>query len=234
MNQLNVLMMGGRRCGKTSALASLFQIMKDDEKINNIFTVSDITNNVEGQEALSDKIKELKNMLTYYNSKVFMVDNSPTREYLTYTLRLRMKNYHNIELAFTDVSGEVYRANAAGSEKEAVREKINNCNVFIVVVDAPYLMECDPQTCDAVNAIDPITDFLKNINESKIGEPKLVVFAPIKCEKWVKDENDEGKRNLWDKFYKAYSVLIKALRKEKNLTLLYLPMQTAGSIQFKK
>lgn len=39
---LKVLMVGGRRCGKTSALASMFEQMINGE-VKNYFTVSDRT-----------------------------------------------------------------------------------------------------------------------------------------------------------------------------------------------
>ena len=39
---LKVIMMGGRRCGKTSALASLFEQMKNGP-VREFFTVSDVT-----------------------------------------------------------------------------------------------------------------------------------------------------------------------------------------------
>ena len=60
---LKVLMMGGRRCGKTSALASLFDEMSNG-KVKNYFTVTDSTvletKGFEKQDSLGSKTLELQ------------------------------------------------------------------------------------------------------------------------------------------------------------------------------
>lgn len=77
---LKVIMMGGRRCGKTSALASLFEEMKNGQ-VKDYFTVSDRTvletKGFETQDSLNDKTLELQNMLESNkdNSNIFLVDN---------------------------------------------------------------------------------------------------------------------------------------------------------------
>ena len=52
MSSLKVLMMGGRRCGKTSALASLFDQMVNGAT-NQFLTVSDRTDNSQNKDGES-------------------------------------------------------------------------------------------------------------------------------------------------------------------------------------
>ena len=86
---LKVLMMGGRRCGKTSALASLFEQMKNGP-VKEYFTVADRTvletKGFETQDSLNDKTLELQNMLEVNkeNSNIFLVDKNPTSNFWLY------------------------------------------------------------------------------------------------------------------------------------------------------
>ncbi len=74
---LKVIMIGGRRCGKTSALASLFEQMKNGP-VKEYFTVSDrtilVTKGFEKQDSLNDKTLELHNKLetNKNNSNIFL------------------------------------------------------------------------------------------------------------------------------------------------------------------
>ena len=70
-------------------------------------------------------------------------------------------------------------------------QEINNYiaanDVFVVMVDTPYLMDNSEAMCDAVNCISDIHNSLTNINDQNGTKAKMVVFVPIKCEKWVKE-----------------------------------------------
>ena len=96
---LRVIMMGGRRCGKTSALASLFEEMKNGP-VKDYFTVSDRTvletKGFEVQDSLNDKTLELQNMLetNKNNSNIFLVDKNPTSNFWLYKLHLQIPVTH--------------------------------------------------------------------------------------------------------------------------------------------
>ena len=141
---LKVIMMGGRRCGKTSALASLFEEMKNGQ-VKDYFTVSDRTvletKGFETQDSLNDKTLELQNMLESNkdNSNIFLVDKNPTSNFWLYKLHLQIPGTNReMDIEFRDSAGEFFEA--SGSHAQETEEYIKNCDVFVIVVDTPYLM----------------------------------------------------------------------------------------------
>ena len=90
---LKVLMVGGRRCGKTSALAVMFEQMINGVT-NNFFTVADATvyatKNGEIQDTLTSKTTELRLFLERPTTKTFLVDSNPTENSWKYKCKLTL------------------------------------------------------------------------------------------------------------------------------------------------
>lgn len=229
---LKVLMVGGRRCGKTSALAVMFdQLIKG--KANEFFTVADTTvietKETEIQDTLTSKTTGLKLFLVKPTTKTFLVDSKPTNYDWKYTCKLILPGTtKRLEIEFTDVPGEWFRS---GTKDNEINQYVAANDVFVVMVDTPYLMEESEAMCDAVNCISDIHNALTNINDENGTKAKMVVFVPIKCEKWVK----EGRlKEVVDKLKSAYRVPIQALSAYQKMTICILPIETAGNILFRE
>ena len=134
MEPIKILMLGGRRCGKTSALASMFNQLKTGDA-NRFFTItnatelkrdviSPITGRKERQDSLEAKIEELKHFFGVPEEDdefdrregIFLVDASPT--YCIWRYKLRFKdpnegmdifNHHHFDVEFIDIPGEYCR-----------------------------------------------------------------------------------------------------------------------------
>ena len=229
---LKVLMVGGRRCGKTSALAVMFDQMINGA-INNFFTVADATNyekkGNESQDTLTSKTTGLQLFLEKPTSKTFLVDSKPTNFEWKYTCKLTLPGTRKrLEIEFTDVPGEWFRS---GTKDDEINQYIAANDVFVIMVDTPYLMEESEAMCRAVNCISDIHNSLTNINDKNGTKAKMVVFVPIKCEKWVQ----EGRINeVVDKLKSAYRVPIQALLAYKKMSICILPIETAGNILFRE
>lgn len=256
---LKILMVGGRRCGKTSALASTF-----DEIINgpvkNIFTIADRTSYttktrndvVEKQDVLSDKQLELENKLEEPSDNYFLVDANPTYNQWTYKLALMIpgKTGNAMELEFTDVPGEWFTPGAGDTIdeesgkpiREVIQNLISDTDVFVVMVDTPFLMHQKDSVAKAANSIAGIQDYMTHIKQSE-AQPgfldrllspgqtseKLVIFSPIKCEKWVKeDKMDE----VVAKMERMYDTMLTSLKAHASVSICVIPIETAGNIQF--
>ena len=229
---LKVLMVGGRRCGKTSALAVMFdQLIKG--KTNEFFTVADTTvietKGPETQDTLTSKTTGLKLFLEKPTTKTFLVDSDATLFDWKYTCKLTLPGTSKrLEIEFTDVPGEWFRSGTMDAE---INQYVAANDVFVVMVDTPYLMDNSETMCDAVNCISDIHNSLTNINDQNGTKAKMVVFVPIKCEKWVK----EGRlKEVVDKLKSAYRVPIQALSAYQKMTICILPIETAGNILFRE
>lgn len=239
---LKVLMMGGRRCGKTSALASLFDQMINGD-VKNYFTVADRTiletKGFEKQDSLGDKTLELQNMLETNkgNSNIFLVDKGPTNNYWLYKLHLQVPDKsREMDIEFRDSAGEFFES--SGIHAAETSEYIKNCDVFVIVIDTPYLMgsveETTKDLCPesinlGTNRVMDIQNFLTNINDNKGKDAKMVVFVPLKCEKWVKEKriNEVTKR-----IKEVYGTCIKNLMAYSKMNISIIPMETSGNILF--
>ena len=173
---IKVLMVGGRRCGKTSALASMFDQIKNGP-VNKIFTIIDdtviekkispITGKEETKEALEVKTLELKGRLDTPNTRTFLIDQAPTYNDWTYTLRLHVPGApkRSTTIEFTDCPGEFFHP---GLFKEHAKTLTQESDVFVIMVDTPYLMSASPTMNEAVNCTGTIPDILDQINKNKL------------------------------------------------------------------
>lgn len=240
---LRVIMMGGRRCGKTSALASLFEEMKNGP-VKDYFTVSDRTEletkGFEVQDSLNDKTLELQNMLETNkdNSNIFLVDKNPTANFWLYKLHLQIPGTHReMDIEFRDSAGEFFEASSQHATE--TEEYIKNCDVFVIVVDTPYLMgsveETTKDLCSnsinlGTNRVQDIQNFLTHIDDKDGMDAKMVVFVPLKCEKWAKEPN--GLNKVTARIKEVYATHIKNLSAYGKINICIIPMQTSGNILF--
>ena len=240
---LKVIMMGGRRCGKTSALASLFEEMKNGP-VKDYFTVSDRTvletKGFEVQDSLNDKTLELQNMLETNkdNSNIFLVDKNPTSNFWLYNLHLQIPGTRReMEIEFRDSDGEFFEE--SGSHAAETEEYIKKCDVFVIVIDTPYPMgsieESTKDLCpDSINLgtnrVQDIQNFLTHIDDKEGQDAKMVVFVPLKCEKWAKEPN--GLNKVTARIKEVYGTHIKNLSAYEKMNICIIPMQTSGNILF--
>lgn len=231
-------MVGGRRCGKTTALASMFNQMING-LVNEFFTVANSTPYVRGklspitglsedQDTLESKNAELQCFLDTPNSKTFLVDSGPT--YCTWTYKLKLllpgATRRNMEIEFLDCPGEFFQA---GMHDDETSKYVEDSDVFVIMVDTPYLMDAKKGVCGAVNCIADIHNFLTHINNDEGKKAKMVAFVPIKCEKWIKEGRiDDVENRIED----VYSATIKALSAYNRMNICIIPIETAGNILF--
>ncbi len=231
MANLKVLMMGGRRCGKTAALASLFDQMIHG-KTNEYLTVCDNTvlqeKEGERQESLNNKRLELEHFILSGKNNTFLVDKGPTPNFWDYNLQLQIPGTNKrMEIQFRDSAGEFF--DAGGLHHEETTKFVKECDVFVVVVDTPYLMAGNKIEAEAANIIDSIHTFLMQIDNQNGRKAKQVIFVPIKCEKWVKEGKiDEVVAAVEEK----YSASIKDLKASNKTEISIIPIETAGDIIF--
>lgn len=227
---LRVLMMGGRRCGKTSALTSMFyQAINGD--LNNIFTLNNATTlqkkDNEVIDSLESKRLELQNFIAKGKNRIFLADQNPTMNFWDYTLRLQIPGTgRDMEVVFRDSAGEVF--DPANQHYTDTMNYVKECDVFIVVVDTPYLMAGTDVEKEAANIKDSIHTFLTNMNRDKAVQ---VIFVPVKCEKWIKEGEIDSVINAVKLLYRA---TINDLLATEKIEVSIIPIQTAGDIVFEE
>lgn len=236
---LKVLMMGGQRVGKSSALAAIMEaFISGAEK--DILTARDATTlmKVEGekQASIASKLREVKEMLAQHSGKTIIVNSGKTNKKWDYNLELTLTGTSDsMNITFTDVNGEFFEG--GNIHQDEVIKLVQEYDVFVVAVDTPFLMESRNDNSDLVSSVIneaynctlSIHTFLTQINDNDGKDAKLVIFTPIKCEYWAN-------RNLLDDVVAAvkedYKTTLTALRKYKSVQIEILPVQTVGSAEF--
>ena len=243
---LKVLMMGGRRAGKTSILAGLVNTMINGD-IKNLLAINDVTVLMPDQESLDNKIERLKESVKSLSGKTFLVDDSKTSSFSTHSLQFEIpETSNNMTIEFKDANGEFYESRAsydthggAPISKEQIIDAVKEADVYVIAIDTPYLMEavnpgnelCDESINMAYNHVDDIHSYLTYIDDKDGADAKLVLFVPIKCEKWVhRGEADKVTQRIKD----VYKTVFKALDDYKNLQVDIIPVETVGAIEFKE
>ena len=228
---LKVLMMGGRRCGKTSVLTSLFY-QSIHGAIKKHFTISDATKVQERDgeriESLCNKRLKIINYIEQGEHNTFLADQAPTQNFWDYKLKVQVPGTNrNMEIIFLDTPGSFFNSGGQHQYAEIVNYT-RDCDVFVIVVDTPYMMEGTTAEKKAANVTDSIHSLLTQIDTTKA---KQVIFVPVKCEKWVK----EGKIDeVTEAVEKLYSTTITALKAIDNIEIGIIPVETAGDIIFEE
>lgn len=244
---IKVLMIGGRRCGKTSALASLFDQMQNGAT-NTVFSVADRTEperkvnpktgKEESKDSLINKRYELINFIDKGGNETFIVDQAPTTVSWEYNMQIQIPGTNKrCRMDFMDVPGEYYEPNNMNYME--VEKFIKESSVFVIVIDTPFMMEGSRAENNAANCMDKIHSFLsvvdvnKEVDNKEVDneeEFKQIIFVPVKCEKWM--QTKDGQNEIVKKIEESYKATLNHFKATANTEITVIPIQTAGDILF--
>ncbi len=245
--EINVLMLGGRRCGKTSILAAM------QECFDNMFGKTDLTiapADVETMMKLDEKREELKSY--YMKDKYFIPDDNPTSEINEYSfyISLKSKKSSRVKLKFTDINGEFMDdSSKIDFDNGEVANLVKEADVIMVAIDTPYLMEALPDDdIESVglynnrkNKCTQIDGLIKNCFQTdENSREKMILFVPLKCEKyyWNRSAGNPFPNDLAItaiRLKSAFKNLMDYLTQENNrrcYEVAITPIMTMGNVVF--
>lgn len=234
-----IIMLGGRRAGKSSILSSILHSL-EHETPGDLFTVKQKISYSSNDEAdgvscsLRDKRNEMDSLLRK-RAKIgknanFLVDMTASKAESIYSLELNIKGTSPVELDFIDVPGETME----DGKNDKTRAKLKDCDVFIIAIDTPYMMQDNECVNNVYNRVDEITGMMteQSIYSNELDR-KLIIFCPVKCEKWIR----EGKSNLvTERVCQTYRTLINTWVNHSShfVDFLVMPIQTVGGLEHVK
>lgn len=234
---LKVLMMGGQRAGKTSMLAGLIETMTHG-KVKDIIDIKNVTESKTASLKLIKSIECLKwNLLSSYG-KTYLIDEGKSSEFEEFMLEISIPNTDNkMNIQFSDVSGEYY--DMGRTHDEEIREKVREYDVFLIAIDTPNLMEainpdnrlCNEAINNSYNHVNDIYTFLSELDDKDGADAKLVIFVPLKCEKWAREGNIN---QVVERVKTVYEPSLHALSQYTNVEVDIMPIQTVGNIVFQE
>lgn len=223
---LRVMMMGGRRAGKTSALAAMKECFDKQFKGTELNITPASGRALDVIEAKRVEMERYLSMAS--RDEPFIPDSSPTPGEDTYRFNVKLKDRPDvISIDFYDFPGEWLVA--GHSNYDNLQDQVKRTDVIMIIIDTPYLMEEDGAYNDIRNRCFRISATIENNFNIHDSVPKMVLFVPIKCEKYY-DENRMGdvyKRIVSDR---CYASLIDYLAGKCEIAVT--PIQTIGTASF--
>lgn len=239
--QLNVLMVGGRRCGKTTVLARIYDHFNEVLRHESPGETNLLTSSLDGSSI--PHIDTARNAIFNifndheYDQKFIVEDYNPTNDISEIKFKLNPTNGRQaLSVCFRDIPGEWCNGKSADgndtvtakgfdgrvctkSPLEFVADYLKVSNVVIIAIDTPAMMEENGAFNNTINRIGPITEAFRSIVDNGGNEnitDKLILFVPLKCEKYVV-ENDGSINNqrmieVTDRVKTSYQDLITFFR----------------------
>lgn len=234
MADINVLMVGGRRTGKSSMLAAMDKCCV--EKLDDMPGVDVVCTS--GSSMLCDKINELNDYFElpqYQEQNFFKPDDTPSDNSAEYEYEIRL-NAHatGFTLRFHDAPGEFYDK---PEHREKVEKLVRNSQVFLIAVDTPHLLEEQDEVTEIgaghkfFNRPDEITRLMKTAFTTS-RQHRLVLFVPMKCEKYYYAKKMDKVREAVHRGYADLIAYLKSAQINQMCTIAITPILTIGGAQF--
>lgn len=221
-----IALVGARGTGKTSLIASMYdEFAKGLKQYDLILEASDPRT----RNYLSDALERLRlissqivvdepgigsNPLEFKELQFVLKNPSPT-------LNPRARDRGSVAIRFTDYPGEWLGVN------EELRARINASPALLITIDAPSLMweggRLNSNLPERVKQV--VSDWL----DEGTCDPRLVMFCPLKCEKWM--DSPQGQYALKLAVRESFAGTVKRLERFEQTKVVYSPVMTTGSLR---
>ena len=225
--KVQVMMVGGRRCGKTSVLAAMKSNFEEQ------FAETDLTmsyTDVDTLSVLEEKNNEMKEYFLGSANRTFSPDSNPTAEMIKYSLSVGIKDRReNMQVDFLDYPGEWLTDK---EHKKLLLENMKKSQVLMIAIDTPHMMEEGGAYNRRRNFCHEIGEMIKMALEQSHPQRMLVLFVPLKCERYL---NDHEMDSVITATMKSYEELIRYLKKYPvRYEVAVTPIFTLGNAQFSR
>lgn len=231
MAEVDVVMLGGKRVGKSTILAAIIDAFNNSAKLSSYLVCKDTTPYEKySGHTIDEKRDSLKQLVKQRSdNSLFMTQTMADSKIQKYSISVRLpERPGQLTIDFYDVPGEFANPKKLEFSKE-MTPLIAQCDVFVIAIDTPYLMEAPQSVNHAYNRIGDLEVALQNIICKDDNDIKQILLVPVKCEKWA----SEGKlSDVVNKIKSEYKVLIETMSAYPGMNVSILPIETVGGIHF--
>ncbi len=236
IHELQVTMLGPSGVGKTTLLTAVYDQFEDNIGSTNLELKAD----EESVGIINDNLVALRSLTNVYEAKgrvgIIGTEAVAGPESLrSFLFGLGKKAQpSSLQIRFRDYPGTYHESTASTAERKFVKELLSQSAAVLIAIDAPALMERNGKYHDKINRPDQIKDLFRLAYEN-LDSPRLVIFAPVKCEKYLRDERSTIE--LLNRVRQGYNRLINYFNAETlspNIVSVITPVQTVGSVVFSR
>ena len=220
---VTILMLGARRCGKSTTLASM---VKSLDYANASITV-DYTNE-ETRQYLHEKYTLIQNVFSDENiaNGYWLGDADVTGsdyDIKKFDLSVNIQRNLTVDVRCIDIPGEVLN-----EDMPKACAAIEKADVLMIAIDTPQLYK-GGSSGKKFNQVDSIIDLLKTALIPKKLYNKRIIFVPIKCEKYIRS-GEMNKVN--QKIKEVYEDLIHLWTETAHKHIYITPVISLGDVEF--
>ncbi|NEQ68532.1 MAG: hypothetical protein F6K21_24125 [Symploca sp. SIO2D2] len=233
--ELKITMLGASGVGKTTLLTSMYEQFEATTKQANLHLKPDI----ETAAILDKYLGQLKSLTYEFKAderKKGIRGTAATagpESLPSYIFELGKPEKASFKLLFRDYpGGYVLPSDVAG--RRFIHKLLRECAAVIIAIDTPAIMELNGRWHQLRNRPDEILSLFKTAYQN-LNEPRLVIFAPVKCETYVKDEAS-AEQLIW-RIKEEYAPLLEFLQQPSRadkVAVVTTPVQTVGCVVFWK
>ncbi|MDJ0552902.1 MAG: hypothetical protein QNJ68_00345 [Microcoleaceae cyanobacterium MO_207.B10] len=227
MNELKITLLGPSAVGKTSLLTSMYEQFKRISFQGNLQLIPE----PESQAILNKRLQELKSITETFKVQpgAGIPGSSEVRSFIFDLAEREKKPF--LRLNFYDYPGGYISDKASPKERKFVRELMNDAATVVIAIDTPALMMSKGKFNEYVNKPKQITAMFKEAY-TNIAEPRLVIFAPVKCEMEMR-KGERAAKQLLEQIKKEYADLLNFLSSpslNSQVAVAITPVQTLGCV----
>ncbi len=222
---IKICMLGGKGTGKSSVLTALYKNMDESLHGTNLYIVPEEAT----ISLLNNKYEELLHMFDYadIDGSIPPAGIAGDSDVSLYKFKFGMRGTEiSMNLEIKDFPGEKVEY-----APEMVQGFIEESNAILIAIDTPHLMEEEGAFNDAKNCCKTITTFIKSYLEQHPDEHKLLIFVPLKCEKYYWNKEMDKVTN---KVLLCYKELLDYIKENHKLSVCttITPILTVGDVVF--
>ncbi|RAQ47210.1 hypothetical protein B9S53_05015 [Arthrospira sp. O9.13F] len=224
LQKLNVTMLGPGGVGKTSLLAAMYDQFDNVSQDLQLLAVG------QSKFELDTRLKELKSMVES-SSSIKVQDGVSGTKSKPRSFKFEFGQTGTapvLEINFQDYPGGWLEED---EHKNKVKDLIRDSVAVLIPINTPPLMEREGKYHEKFNQPTQLNDLFKNIYKD-LDSPRLVILAPVKCEKYIKNPPE-----LFRKVREGYQKMLNQFASENLLpkvAVAITPVQTVGSVVFSR
>lgn len=227
---MNVCMMGPKAVGKTTVLTAVFNETQQ--------SIAETTLNLTAKgDTNSDLLDRLRLLQSIFRKKTEITDNSSVvgQQIISagVTASAIVSNFgfefgHIGKESVIDLNLKDFPGEYVVDYPDDVINFIKESQCIFVAIDTPHLMERNGEFNAIKNKPKEITDLFKR-GIHAIDSEKLVLFIPLKCEKYFHEGRMEEVLSKVEETYKELTDMLSEIGK---ICCAVTPIQTLGDVEF--
>lgn len=224
--EIKIAMLGANGVGKTSFLTAMYEQFENTIGQSNL----QLTPDLKSAAILQERLGELKSLTDNFEATGGIRSDEEPKSFIFDLGKKGTKP--SLRLNFQDFPGNYLNSQATSDKREFVKNLLTESVAVLVAIDAPALMEANGKWHEKINRPQQIAHLFQSVYQD-LKSPRLVILAPVRCEKYMRDVTSANA--LLKRVKDKYSNLLNLLSSETLLPWLVsvvTPIQTVGTVVF--